>query len=617
MAEMIPDSITRHGKATSGEKKVFKILRDALQPDDDHYVWYDTPVSGRYSDFIVFSQDLGIIILEVKDWSIERFKTVNPKTFSGFFYKPDQLVEVPNPLQQVRVYTSRVSNLIKQTKALTQQDGDYKGKPRFPIGRCVVFTNIRREQAKEAGMLDSSIIPSAQALFADDLSFDLDNKADCKVFFQKLKGALAYDHINFDFEPLSYSEIQLLRHILFPEVRIGQQSLLDDEELSIKALDIQQERVAKNIGEGHRILKGVAGSGKSVVLACRAKYLRQVSKDWKILVVCFNLNLLSPLKLHILGSGEDERTDILHFHGLIKKVTNANLTRHNDENEQQYNARIGEQFFDFIQKKQVQKYDAILIDEGQDLSDDWVKCLTQLLNPETNSLLFCYDPAQNVFGRKRPNWKSVGLNVQGKRPTELKECYRNTLQILSLANQFSGKDVVQDEDGDELTSKLIPSTRFCLSGSKPIIKKINYQQDLTNYLVNAISKAKGKGFALRDMAIVFPSEIGAKNRVLQDIQAGLKREFGENAAYAVIRREQKLHLDLAQDSVKIMFIEGCKGLEFPIIFLVGLDIMPRPERDVSAERCLAYVGMTRAQTHLLMLHQEDSGYATEVKNILS
>lgn len=52
MAEMIPESITRHGKATNGEKKVFKILRDALQPDDDNYVWYDTPVLGRYSVLI-------------------------------------------------------------------------------------------------------------------------------------------------------------------------------------------------------------------------------------------------------------------------------------------------------------------------------------------------------------------------------------------------------------------------------------------------------------------------------------------------------------------------------------------------------------------------------------
>ncbi|WP_275656197.1 hypothetical protein [Agitococcus lubricus] len=39
----------------------------------------------------------------------------------------------------------------------------------------------------------------------------------------------------------------------------------------------------------------------------------------------------------------------------------------------------------------------------------------------------------------------------------------------------------------------------------------------------------------------------------------------------VITREQKLNMDLSANNAKVMFIEGCKGLEFPIIFLIGLD----------------------------------------------
>lgn len=620
MAEMIPESITRHGKATNGEKKVFKILRDALQPDDDNYVWYDTPVLGRYSDFIVFSQDLGIIIIEVKDWSIERFKEINPKQFVGDFYKVGQPVIVLNPLEQARSYTLKVSSLLKQSKLLTQQTGDYVGNPRFPIGRLVIFTNMQREQAKTIGLLNPSIIPHEQALFADDLNFDTDNRAACKAFFQKLKGSLAHDHINFSFEPLEYNEIQILRHILFPEIRIGQQHLIDYEEMSVKALDLQQEKVAKNIGEGHRILKGVAGSGKSVVLACRAKYLRQAHKDWRILVVCFNINLLNSLKLHILGgTNTDPKIEILHFHGLVKKLTQANLSRHDGENDDSYNTRIGELLYQHITQHNIEKYDAILIDEGQDLADDWVKCLTYLSNPETNSILFCYDPAQNVFGRQRPNWKSVGLNVQGKKPTELKECYRNTLQILGLASQFSGKNppaVVLEDEIDELTTRLTPNTRFCISGSEPTIKKLNYQQDLIHYLVSAVKKALAKKYQLKDIGIVLTSDISRQHRMLQQLQDRFRQEFGENSIALVITRDQKINMDLAADSVKVMFIEGCKGLEFPIIFLVGLDLMPRQERDIEAERCLAYVGMTRAQSHLIMVHEERKGYASDVYEIL-
>lgn len=619
MAEMIPESITK-SKATTGEKKVFKILRDALQPDDDNYVWYDTPVLGRYSDFIVFSQDLGIIVIEVKDWSADRFKEMNPKQFIGDFYKVGQPVTVINPLEQARSYTLKISNLLKQSKLLTQQDGEYAGRPRFPIGRFVIFTAMQREQARKLGLLNASIIPEEQALFSDDLNFDTDNKASCKAFFQKLKGSLHHDHINFPFEPLEYNEIQILRHILFPEIRIGQQNLIDYEEMSVKALDLQQEKVAKMIGDGHRILKGVAGSGKSVVLACRAKYIRQINKEWRILVICFNINLIHSLRLHILNSGADDKIEIVHFHGLVKRLTQANLSRLSDETDEQYNARIGTILLNYLQTHDVPKYEAILIDEGQDLSDDWMRCLTKLINPETDSILFCYDPAQNVFGRKRPNWKSVGLNVQGKKPVELRECYRNTLQILGLANQFSGKNpptvIEAEEDIDDLTKRLTPNTRFCISGSEPLIKRINYQQDLINYLINAVKKALTKKYQLKDIGIVLTSDISRQNLVLPKLQERFKAEFGEGSLALVITREQKLNMDLSANNAKVMFIEGCKGLEFPIIFLIGLDLMPRQERDIEAERCLAYVGMTRAQDHLIMLHEEKKGYASDVYEIL-
>ncbi|RMH34928.1 MAG: DNA helicase II, partial [Gammaproteobacteria bacterium] len=81
-------------------------------------------------------------------------------------------------------------------------------------------------------------------------------------------------------------------------------------------------------------------------------------------------------------------------------------------------------------------YDAILVDEGQDFATEWMQGLSQLLNERSDSLLFCYDPAQNVFGRKKPNWKTAGFKVQGKKPTELKKSYRNTVEILQVATRF-------------------------------------------------------------------------------------------------------------------------------------------------------------------------------------
>lgn len=43
---------------------------------------------------------------------------------------------------------------------------------------------------------------------------------------------------------------------------------------------------------------------------------------------------------------------------------------------------------------------------------------------------------KNIFNRAKPSWKSIGLQVQGKRPTELSKCYRNTKEILDIARSF-------------------------------------------------------------------------------------------------------------------------------------------------------------------------------------
>ena len=65
----------------------------------------------------------------------------------------------------------------------------------------------------------------------------------------------------FPYEPLTQAEEKFLRYMIFPEIRVNefkQDELFALEPQEIKALDLTQESIAKNIGDGHRILKGVA-----------------------------------------------------------------------------------------------------------------------------------------------------------------------------------------------------------------------------------------------------------------------------------------------------------------------------------------------------------------------
>lgn len=77
-------------------------------------------------------------------------------------------------------------------------------------------------------------------------------------------------------ESLTYEDINATRYHLFPEVRISAefkapvpyqgQLLLSLHD--IKTMDLHQENLAKQIGDKNRLIRGVAGSGKTLMQRC-------------------------------------------------------------------------------------------------------------------------------------------------------------------------------------------------------------------------------------------------------------------------------------------------------------------------------------------------------------
>ncbi len=82
------------------------------------------------------------------------------------------------------------------------------------------------------------------------------------------------------------------------------------------------------------------------------------------------------------------------------------------------------------------QYLAVLIDEGHDFRPEWLRLVTQMVDPNTNCLLLLYDDAQSIYERKRTrqfSFKSVGIQAQG-RTMVLKINYRNTRQVLKTVS---------------------------------------------------------------------------------------------------------------------------------------------------------------------------------------
>lgn len=82
---------------------------------------------------------------------------------------------------------------------------------------------------------------------------------------------------------------------LFPEEPGGrsEDTLMPD---IVKVMDTQQELLARSLGEGHGVIHGVAGSGKTLILGYRCLYLAKLLHK-PILVLCYNITLAAKLLL--------------------------------------------------------------------------------------------------------------------------------------------------------------------------------------------------------------------------------------------------------------------------------------------------------------------------------
>jgi hypothetical protein len=124
------------------------------------------------------------------------------------------------------------------------------------------------------------------------------------------------------------------------------------------------------------------------------------------------------------------------------------------------------------------QYQAVMIDEGHDFAPEWLKLVTQMVDPATNSLLVLYDDAQSIYERARSkqfSFKSVGIQAQG-RTTILKINYRNTRQILHTASLVAA-DLLTADDKDDDGIPLLKPVSCGREGQAPVIIKLPTLRD--------------------------------------------------------------------------------------------------------------------------------------------
>ncbi len=386
---------------------------------------------------------------------------------------------------------------------------------------------------------------------------------------------------------MSLPQIDRVRWHLFPEVRVvpgeGQFGLFDNNTSSqsrieipdlIRVMDIQQEQLARSLGEGHRIIHGVAGSGKTMILGYRCVHLaKTLSKP--ILVLCFNKTLAARLQQLIGERGLSEKVQVYNFHSWCSSQIKAyNLVR-----------PTGKGVFDKLVTTVVDgvdsglvpsgQYGAILIDEGHDFEPDWYSLITKMVDPQTNSLLVLYDDAQNIYGkasRRKFTWRSVGVDAVGH-TTILKLNYRNTLELLSVAKAFVDSSL-EDGDADDEGVPLISPESAGRRGPIPELLRAGDRSGEAKITIARIREHLSNGRSPSDIAVITRHERDAEYFHAELAQGGVPCRLADVKG--------KSALFLGDPSVKVITMHSSKGLEFPIVLIPRIGDMPGKSDDSGA-----------------------------------
>lgn len=585
MAVLIP-SIGTCTFDSGGERRLAERLEVKLE--DDYLCWYNVALgpSALHPDFIIFHPRRGLLILEVKDWRARTILSADPTHFTIETARGPAVVE--NPLEQARHYAHAAVDLLQRDPQLVFSGGREAGRLVFPWSYGVVLPNLTRRQFEEGGL--GEVIPPQRVLCQDEMVEGVESEA----FQQRL-----WEMFRVPFRgALSLPQIDRVRWHLFPEVRIqpSQGELFGADEPPpelMRVMDLQQEQLARSLGDGHRVIHGVAGSGKTLILGYRAEHLAKVAAK-PILILCYNDSLARRIDSTMRAKGLQEKVHTRHFHQWCR----AQLAAFNvglpaaGEDKDAFFAEMVDRVIRAVERGQIPaaQYDAILIDEGHDFRPEWFKLVVQMVDLKTNSLLVLYDDAQSIYGdekRRKFSFKSVGIQAAG-RTTILKINYRNTDAILRFARDVA-QSILKPSDADEDGVPLLVPQAAGRGGTEPLVINLPSLKDEAEFIVKRLKDAHRGGMAWREMAVIY-REYERDAKLLRKLLPahGIPLVYFKDATYAA-----------DEDKVTLITMHSCKGLEFPLVVIPGADRIKGAGEMSEQEAKLLYVAMTRATKELV------------------
>jgi DNA helicase-2/ATP-dependent DNA helicase PcrA len=258
------------------------------------------------------------------------------------------------------------------------------------------------------------------------------------------------------------------------------------------------------------------------------------------------------------------------------------------------------------------RFRQISVDEFQDIDEQQYR-LIALLAPAGSNLCVIGDPDQAIYGFRGADASCFARIRRDYAPAvaELRHNYRSTRTIVAASTQVIGSSeggqaaaIVRDMH-ERITIHAAPTDR---AEAEFVVQTIEKQIGGHSFFSIDSGRAgrQDVDLSFADFAILYRANALAEPLVEALTPSGIPfRQGGQDAAAA----DDMLaagEVETRGDRVSLLTLHAAKGLEFRVVFIVGLEdgILPLrfgPGDDMLAEeRRLFYVGMTRAAQHLVL-----------------
>ncbi|MBN2492891.1 MAG: AAA family ATPase [Planctomycetes bacterium] len=428
-----------------------------------------------------------------------------------------------------------------------------------------------------------------------------------------------------------------------------------------RALSEEQQKLATSDWRGGpRLIRGVAGSGKTVVLAAHLArrlagsvpeqgrlFTERGDRPERCLAVCFNRTLVPYIRQKIEAAYRQRKgaelpegwVEVTHFNQLLHRLHHKGLWKYRpvaEDGEDPVAERAAGYLSDLEYSRQnspglVEEflYDAIYVDEAQDLHPDEIRLLSRLCRPlaagELAEIYLFYDDAQNLYGRPRPTWESLGVKLKG-RSHVMVECHRNTRQIVEPAlNVLLGATA---PEGIRVQTRQFADTNY-LEKERQVLERdgelwrVGFAARQGPWpQLHLAEDAEGEEIALlrrlrwliedEDVAPEDILVLGLRRERLRRLAGQLRGNLAVQDIRLPFETEQKDDPISRRGCLTLSTVNSAKGYDAFCVLLVSTNEFG-PDRE---SRAAFYLACTRAREHLDVFAHEDSGLARELRLVL-